>query len=247
MQSMQPIEKDEQTVTDKMQEFENRKSLFMRTVAHNLRSPLASMQSCLRVLTAGVPIDPADVNKLIGSAAARGEDMMNMLNDIMSLLEVSVEAEQPCEKVDVEKTAREAAAALAQKAADRRIELRMAIAPDSGTIQSRRKLLILLLKNLLENAIKYSDRDTFVLMEIKREADRLNVRVWDRGLVIGPEDMENVFVEFWRAGAAKAHDEHGTGLGLAIAKAAADACGGEVLVESAREIGTSFMGTIPIK
>lgn len=104
--------------------------------------------------------------------------------------------------------------------------------------------LHLILAHLLSNAIEFSARRGCVHVDVNR-AERLRVRITDRGCGIAPEDQVRIFDRFVQldAGMTKAH--HGHGLGLAVARSAAELLGGVISVESAEGEGAIFTLDIP--
>lgn len=92
--------------------------------------------------------------------------------------------------------------------------------------------LLIVFRNLLENAIKYTPRGGQVTWTIKAEAGGVCSVIQDTGLGIAPANMEHVFERFFRADKARARDVPGTGLGLSLVKSIVDAYGGSVKIES---------------
>ena len=99
--------------------------------------------------------------------------------------------------------------------------------------------------NLVDNAIKYSSRDTRVTVRGLRRGDDVVVEVIDTGLGIAPEHRVRIFERFYRVDAARSRDSGGTGLGLAIVKHIAQAHAGEVTVRSAPGRGSTFTLRLP--
>ncbi len=103
----------------------------------------------------------------------------------------------------------------------------------------------IVLRNLLENAARYSPPDTPITLGIRHEAGRLHVWVADQGPGIPPEDRERIFEHFYRGHRDRRHTP-GTGLGLAICKRIVEAHNGTIWVESASPRGACFHFTLPL-
>ncbi|MCY4482482.1 MAG: ATP-binding protein [Spirochaetaceae bacterium] len=99
--------------------------------------------------------------------------------------------------------------------------------------------------NLVDNAIKYSSRDTRVTVRGFRRGGDVVVEVIDTGIGIAGEHQQRIFERFYRVDAARSRDSGGTGLGLAIVKHIAGVHGGEVTVRSAPGGGTTFTLHLP--
>ena len=99
--------------------------------------------------------------------------------------------------------------------------------------------------NLVDNAIKYSSRDTRVTVRGLRRGGDVVVEVIDTGIGVAPEHRQRIFERFYRVDAARSRDSGGTGLGLAIVKHIAQVHGGEVTVRSAPGRGSTFTLRLP--
>ena len=99
--------------------------------------------------------------------------------------------------------------------------------------------------NLIDNAIKYSEAGSEVLVEAKKTNDKVVIRVIDHGCGIPEEHLYRVFERFYRVDSGRSRELGGTGLGLAIVKHVAYLHGGEVKVESSPGKGSVFSISIP--
>ena len=97
---------------------------------------------------------------------------------------------------------------------------------------------------LLSNALKYSDEGGKIEVSLKAKGKQREIRVFNTGDVISPEDREHIFDRFWRADPAHGRETGGHGLGLAIAKNIADAHHGKIAVDSREGCGTAFTVTL---
>jgi two-component system, OmpR family, sensor histidine kinase SenX3 len=101
--------------------------------------------------------------------------------------------------------------------------------------------------NLVDNAIKYSEQDSSVQVDVAAVADSstIEVRVVDHGIGIPAQDLERIFERFYRVDRARSRVTGGTGLGLAIARHVAVNHGGEVRVSSIEGSGSTFTLVLP--
>jgi signal transduction histidine kinase len=102
-----------------------------------------------------------------------------------------------------------------------------------------------LLRNLLDNAIKFTPRGGRVRLVLHDEPSRLIMRVEDSGLGIAPEYLEKIFLPFYQIDNSLARNQPGSGLGLAIVRHVVDAHGGQVTVRSAPSKGSVFTVVLP--
>jgi signal transduction histidine kinase len=105
--------------------------------------------------------------------------------------------------------------------------------------------LSLLVRNLLDNAIRYSRRAGTVGVTIELTGRDVSLSVTDDGIGIPTKDLPRIFERFYRVDRARSRETGGTGLGLAIVKHVAENHGGHVHVESELGRGTTFRVTLP--
>ena len=103
------------------------------------------------------------------------------------------------------------------------------------------------IRNLLENAAKYSPAQTPVFVDVSRSAAHATIAVRDEGMGIPPHEQRRIFEKFTRGDAAKKACIAGTGIGLAMVKELVVAHGGDVSVDSAIGSGSTFLVTLPTR
>lgn len=127
--------------------------------------------------------------------------------------------------------------------------LRLHVQPCSAAVTTDRDLAERMLRNLIANAIRYTDRGG-VLLGCRRRGDRLRIEVWDTGRGIGSDDLPMVFEEFWRgepdSGERDSGDRDGFGLGLAVVERLSRLLDHPVEVRSVAGRGTVFSILLPI-
>lgn len=108
-----------------------------------------------------------------------------------------------------------------------------------------RDLLVMAIRNLIDNAVAYSDAGSRVTVSVGSRDDVVSIAVLDQGIGIDAKDQERIFERFYRADPARARDTGGTGLGLSIVKHVALQHGGAVSVWSQPAVGSTFTLTLP--
>lgn len=234
----------------KLEELRTLQKTSMRTASHQLRAPLAALQSCLSVLLAAEDIDAEDAHRLLHDAAARGDDMMELVNDILGLAQAEsatrIETDVDSEDIDVEQAVREIVNFFSPRAKERGVTYRVEVKNPPGALKANRKLFNQVVLNLVSNAFRYSDEGREVIVTLDSpEPDRLTMEVRNWGLVIAPEEREKIFEDFWRSDEARRRVKRGTGLGLSIVRNIIEFRGGRIRVESDAENGTRFIVDIP--
>lgn len=127
-----------------------------------------------------------------------------------------------------------------------RIELAAdGVAPGASVIKANREALGRAVRNLLENAVKYSPESKAVEVRLGRRRDRIAIGVHDEGFGIPASEQKIIFEKFVRGTASKAMHVQGTGIGLAMARHIVRAHGGEIRLESEAGRGTTFTIELP--
>ena len=232
-----------------MRAIEARKSHFMLLSAHQLRSPLATVQTSLDVLRQGyVDLPSPRAAGLIAGASERVEGLLRIVGDLLELakLREAVQRAPWTSGVNLAQLAVDVADALTPVAEARRIALTSGY--DAAVVLARGVPpdLEYAIENLVHNAIKYSRPGGAVHVEVRRSGEFGVLEVRDNGIGIPAEFLSNLFVEFARAPNARRHTSEGTGLGLAIVKEVAEAHGGRVEAESRLDEGSTFRLLLPL-
>jgi two-component system phosphate regulon sensor histidine kinase PhoR len=139
------------------------------------------------------------------------------------------------------------AAEYGEKAAARGFDIELEIAADLPLIQADREALGLALRNLIDNAVKYSPNGRTVWVETTLEKGRLAVHVRDRGMGIPVAEQKQIFERFVRGSGSQAAHIQGTGIGLAMARHIVEANGGEIRLESEPGRGSTFTILLPLE
>ncbi len=235
-----------QRLNQKLQELDQSRYLFIRLVTHELRAPVAAIQSYLRLILEGyVPEDR--LMEIIGKAEKRAHDQLELISDLLDLARVQdVREQHDVGLLDVAAVLRDVLDMMAARFEDKRLSLDVEIAPDLPPVEATEAHIKQVWTNLVSNAIKYTPEEGAITIRLTREGDLIRGTVSDTGIGIHPEEMEHIFEEFFRTDAAKAMARHGTGLGLSIVKSVVERYGGEVWVESVVNQGSTFGFTLPV-
>lgn len=228
------------------EEYEAARSRFLRSLDHELKNPIAGLQIELaNVREARSPVERETAEANAGRALAR---LVRLLADLRKLADLE---SRPIERspVDVPSLVDEmieAARSLPQYAG-REVHLTIPRVPQLlQPVIGDRDLLGLLFYNLIENALKFTDREDAVEVRVREDGRSLLVEVADAGPGIPPGEEVQIFEELYR-GAGVKHVE-GSGLGLALVRRIAALHSGEVNVRSRREPprNTVFTVRLPV-
>jgi two-component system sensor histidine kinase KdpD len=215
------------------------KTALLRTVSHDLRSPLTAISTAAGAL--GSPtLDTHERNELTDVITTETERLTRLVEDLLDLSRLeSGSAEPRPEPFSIEEVVESAARAPSLR--DARFDIKLD--DDLPPVQADPAQLERVLSNLLENAIRYSSNGEPVAVRASTTGTRLQLRITDHGPGIDPEDLERIFEPFYRAPGAAGH---GSGLGLAIAKGLIDGNGGRVWARSLPGQGATFTIDLPL-
>ena len=220
---------------------------FVANASHELRTPLASIIGYIETLDdSGEDIDPKTRKKFYGTVLREGRRMQSLVSDLMSLSRVEAEKHDvPDDFVDFAKIAKRASAESGLPEDRARVELEL----DDGPflMQGDERQLEQLVRNLVDNALKYGDDDKPITVRLKDESDnRLIFSVADRGVGIAPEHLPHLTRRFYRTDPGRSQAAGGTGLGLAIVKHIVERHRGRLDITSQQGQGTIVTVKLPL-
>lgn len=229
-----------------LRESERTKSQYMRKVAHELRGPLGTIETALKVLLQGMAGTLTDASReLIARAQRRAGELAAVTHDLLVLARAREAAfDQEPLPVALDKLLAEVIEDFRQCAERKAVALSAAEAA-AAVVLGDPVAMRQLVANLVENAIRYTAPGGSVAVRLHSQGERVLLEVEDTGIGIAAEDLPRVFSEFYRAANAREYAAEGTGLGLAIVRAIAERHGGNVAVESKLGLGTRFTVTLP--
>lgn len=218
---------------------------FIENISHELKTPIGAI-ALLSEAIQEAGDDREAVSKFAGSLSKESSRLTLLVQDIIKLSRLqSEEVLATAEIVDLSEVVSEAIDRNEQLAANRRI--RLVSEPTSGLeVFGNKEMLITAVKNLIENAISYSEPGTNVGIGCSLKESLAEIAVTDSGSGISPEHQERVFERFYRADASRSRDTGGTGLGLSIVKHVAKIHRGDVKLFSQVGVGSTFTLRVPL-
>jgi signal transduction histidine kinase/ActR/RegA family two-component response regulator len=230
------------------------KSEFLSSVSHEIRTPLTAILGFIEVLREHptLNVGSAEIDEHLATIRQNGQFLLALIDDLLDISrieagELRVESE-PCSPIEI---VTDVVESLRTKADARHLQIALeflgGIGPEVATDRLRLQQILV---NLLDNAIKFTERGEVRLTA--RAIDRLGAdqmlefAVKDTGAGMTPAEMTGLFQPFYRVSSRAADRPGGTGLGLAICKRIARRLGGDVTVVSTPGSGSTFTLTIPV-
>jgi two-component system phosphate regulon sensor histidine kinase PhoR len=219
---------------------------FIGNLAHELKTPIFSIQGYILTLLEGGLEDPS-INKRFLQRALKGVNRMNKIIvdlDMISKFE-SDRINMEIENNNIVEICQDVFESLELKAKEKKITLKFAESNSSEILVSCDKGKIgQVIQNLVINAINYSDPDTEVLVRFTDVESNILIEIEDNGPGIDEKHISRLFERFYRVDKSRARNEGGTGLGLSIVKHIIEAHGHTVQVRSKQGKGSNFFFTL---
>ena len=214
---------------------------FSGNAAHELRTPLAIMQTKLELFAEEHKDMEGDTAELVRSQAEQLDRLSKLVH---TLLEMSNLSSAPrSERIELAPLVEEIITDLTPLASQNDITMEQDC--DNIVITGSDALIYRLVFNLIENAVKYNRRGGSVSVSVHKENNVVVVRVSDTGCGIPEEYRESIFQPFFRVDKSRSRQMGGVGLGLALVHEIAVLHGGSVRAEPGNKSGTVFIVTLP--
>ena len=233
---------------ENLEKLDEMKTRFMLTVAHELRAPVASIQSYVNLILADY-VSEEEMEQTLARTQVRLQELLDLIEDLLNLARLKEVGDLPVIGSSPEPAAeilQEVCDLLREQAQEKEQTFRVQI-QDHPNIVIQRDHLRQVWTNLISNAIKYTPQGGQITVSLRTENGRLIGAVEDSGIGIAAKDLGHLFQEFFRTDQAKATGEIGTGLGLSIVKQILDSYQGEIHVRSGLDKGTRFTFSLPLE
>ncbi|HJV04510.1 MAG TPA: ATP-binding protein [Actinomycetota bacterium] len=216
---------------------------FVADASHELKTPVASIRATAETVRTAIPEDPEAAARFAERLHRESVRLSRIVSDLLDLSRLETESPR-FEPVRVDRVVQEEVARLQDEADAAGIRVETVAAP--AIVHGSPKDLGLLIRNLLDNAIRYTDRGGTVRVEAGSRDGAAVVRVSDTGTGIPTRDLPRIFERFYRVDRARSRETGGTGLGLSIARHVAEQHGGRIDARSELGRGSEFVVTLPL-
>jgi len=217
-------------------------------IVHDLRNPLGSMMSSLQLIRAALieHDETVPVVKLMDIAMRSGRKLYRLIDSLLDLGRLEAgETELKKTLVSPEWLVQEVIEQIQPLALNRGQTLTARVVPGLPEVLADSDLILRVLTNLLDNAVKFTMREGHITLSVERTEEEMCFAVSDTGPGIPPESRQRVFDRF--VCLENVEGLKGTGLGLAFCKLAVEAHGGRIWVEGEKGCGTTFRFTLPLE
>jgi len=217
---------------------------FVANASHELRTPLASIIGYVETLAdPDARIDPATSAKFHATVLREAKRLQTLVEDLMSLSRIEAEKHEfPREQIDLGQMAQTIASEVGFTVGDERIIAET----QSGIVCGDRQQLDQLIRNLIDNALKYGDAEAPVTVRVGQDGGEVVLDVADRGEGIHPDHLPYLTRRFYRSDPGRSRAAGGTGLGLAIVKHIVERHRGKLDIASTLGEGSTVSVRLPL-
>ncbi|MHB8510600.1 MAG: ATP-binding protein [Actinomycetota bacterium] len=225
-----------------MRRVEKMRRDFVGDASHELKTPVAAILATAETVESAAHDDPAAVTRFVGTLVHEARRLSRLVQDLLDLARLEQQAPLQ-DRVNLSEIVQRESEAATSRAAEKQIQLTTAIAPDVK-VQGSEQDLALATRNLLDNAVRYTNQGT-ITVALEIDGADVAVSITDTGRGIPAKDIPRIFERFYRVDEARSRETGGTGLGLAIVKHVAERHGGSVKASSELGRGSSFELRLP--
>jgi signal transduction histidine kinase len=224
------------------------KSQFLANMSHELRTPLNAILGYTELILDNICGDVSEkVRDVLTRLEKSGRHLLALINDVLDLSKIEAgQLTLSLNNYSMQDVVQTVFMGVESLAAEKKLDLKAAVAPDLPPGHGDERRLSQVLLNLVGNAIKFTETGE-VRVEVKVSDGAFRVAVSDTGPGIALSDQARIFEEFHQVDSSSTRKKGGTGLGLSIAKRIVEMHGGRIWVESSPGKGSTFWFTLPFR
>jgi signal transduction histidine kinase len=233
-------------MAESLDKYEKTRQDFIANISHDIRSPLTSIRGFIEAIYDGT-IPPEKHNHYLKIVIEETQRLSKLANDLVDLnrMQAGAMTLDRCD-FDINNVIRESLDMMEPRFMAKDLYADAVFDEESTIVNGDPEKIKRVLQNLIDNAIKFSDKEGSIIVETKIKKPKVEVYVKDTGKGISDEEMKHVFERFFKADASRGLDKSGVGLGLSIVKEFVKAHGETVEVHQRPEGGTEFVFTLPL-
>jgi two-component system sensor histidine kinase KdpD len=228
-----------------LQATEKLQTALLNSISHDLRTPLVAITGALSALEEDDGfLNEATRRSLVENARSEADRLNRLVGNLLNMTRIEAGAlKLACEPCDISDLIGSALEIVESRLSGRSVAV--TLSPDLPLVSLDFVLMVQVLVNLLDNAIKYSPVNQGIEVYAFPEGDKVQIEIADRGTGIPPDDLERVFDKFYRV--QRPGNISGTGLGLSICKGIVEAHGGVIRAENRPGGGVRILIRLPIE
>lgn len=232
-------------MSSQLKDMDDYQKKFIANVSHDFRSPLTSIKGYVEAIADGT-IPPEFQEKYLKIILFETERLTDLTRDLLTLTEFDTkELLLDRTTFDLHELIRNTASSFEGIGTTKKVSIDLMLATRSLYAYADMRKIQQVLYNLIDNAIKFSDPDSSIVIETTEKTDKIYVSVKDYGIGIPRQSLNKIWDRFYKTDLSRGKDKKGTGLGLSIVKEIMLAHHENINVISTEGVGTEFIFTLP--
>ena len=211
------------------------RSEFFANASHELKTPLTAIKGFNDVI--GMKSKDDDIRTLSSKIDKEVNRVVSLIDDMLNLSKLETTKTPIVEKVDLVTVAYDAEESISALARAKNVNIEIS---GEGTVEMEKDHAYELVKNLMENAVRYNENGGHVFVSVDEKSDKVTLKVKDDGIGIDEENQSRIFERFYRVNKSRSRETGGTGLGLSIVKHVAELYGAKLTLSSTLGAGTEI-------
>lgn len=211
------------------------RSEFFANASHELKTPLTAIKGFNDVI--GMKSKDDDIRTFSSKIDKEVNRVVSLIDDMLNLSKLETTKTPIVEKVDLVAVAHDAEESISALARDKNVNIEIS---GEGTVEMEKDHAYELVKNLMENAVRYNEDGGHVFVSVDEKSDKVTLKVKDDGIGIDEENQSRIFERFYRVNKSRSRETGGTGLGLSIVKHVAELYDAKLTLSSTLGVGTEI-------
>lgn len=211
------------------------RSEFFANASHELKTPLTAIKGFNDVI--GMKSKDDGIRTLSAKIDKEVNRVVSLIDDMLNLSKLETTKTPIVEKVDLVAVAYDAEESISALARDKNVNIEIS---GEGVVEMEKDHAYELVKNLMENAVRYNEDGGHVFVSVDEKSDKVTLKVKDDGIGIDEENQSRIFERFYRVNKSRSRETGGTGLGLSIVKHVAELYGAKLTLSSTLGAGTEI-------
>lgn len=211
------------------------RSEFFANASHELKTPLTAIKGFNDVI--GMKSKDDDIRTLSSKIDKEVNRVVSLIDDMLNLSKLETTKTPIVEKVDLVAVAYDAEESISALARAKNVNIEIS---GEGVVEMEKDHAYELIKNLMENAVRYNEDGGHVLVSVDEKSDKVTLKVKDDGIGIDEENQSRIFERFYRVNKSRSRETGGTGLGLSIVKHVAELYDAKLTLSSTLGAGTEI-------
>lgn len=211
------------------------RSEFFANASHELKTPLTAIKGFNDVI--GMKSKDGDIRTLSAKIDKEVNRVVSLIDDMLNLSKLETTKTPIVEKVDLVAVAYDAEESISALARNKNVNIEIS---GEGVVEMEKDHAYELVKNLMENAVRYNEDGGHVFVSVDEKSDKVTLKVKDDGIGIDEENQSRIFERFYRVNKSRSRETGGTGLGLSIVKHVAELYDAKLTLSSTLGAGTEI-------